>query len=327
MKPSRGKASAHGRKRWYLAIAAVAGVGLFAWTVMSVGVTTLVAQLRALAPVLPLILLLAGARFLFQTAGWRFAMVPSERPSWREAFGAVVAGEAAGYFAWGPVSREPMKALLVGHRLPKRAALAAAVVERLAYGVAAATLIVVALALAAVRYHFVGWFLAGLAATTAVALAATRYWTRFSRERRYDRATMIGLAACAAAQEMTNLVEAYVVLGWLGAAPTLASVVVLEGISRLMNGVGQFIPGKLGVTEAATTALAEGLRLGAAPGLSLALARRIRSLSWGALGIALVVFRAVNWQALLNDAISYLRNRNALHGIPARGLPHRVAVD
>jgi hypothetical protein len=48
-----------------------------------------------------------------------------------------------------------------------------------------------------------------------------------------------------------------------------------------------------GVTEAATTALAEGLRLGGAHGLSLALARRVRSLAWGAIGIAFVAMRAV----------------------------------
>ena len=55
-----------------------------------------------------------------------------------------------------------------------------------------------------------------------------------------------------------------------------------------MNGAGQFIPGKLGVTEAATTALAEGLQLGDAHGLSLALARRARSLALGRVGIAFI---------------------------------------
>jgi len=59
-----------------------------------------------------------------------------------------------------------------------------------------------------------------------------------------------------------------------------------------MNGAGQFIPGKLGITEAASAALSEGLQLGAAHGLSLALARRVRSLAWGTVGIAVVAMRA-----------------------------------
>jgi hypothetical protein len=96
----------------------------------------------------------------------------------------------------------------------------------------------------------------------------------------------------AAAQEISNLVESYLVLSWLGASPTLTAVIVLEGISRLVNSAGQFVPGKLGVAEAATTSLAMGLRLGGPPGLGLALARRLRSLVLGAMGIGIVTVRA-----------------------------------
>src|SRR5258705_7992222 len=89
------------RKQCLMAAAAVAGVALFAWTVYSVGPTVLGAQLRALAPALSFILVLAGARFLLQAAGWRLAMPADRRPALVETFAAVVAGEAAGYFAWG----------------------------------------------------------------------------------------------------------------------------------------------------------------------------------------------------------------------------------
>src|SRR5262249_28103378 len=238
------------------------------------------------------ILALAGAGFWLEAAGGRLAMQRAERPTWPELFAAVVAGEAAGYFAWGAVSREPMKALLVGHRLPERAALGAAVIERFYYSLAATALIVAGIALAAVRYHFVGWFLVGAAVTIAVARTAKRWCTRFSGSTTREGSTALALVGLALAQEATNLVEAYLVLAWLGAAPSIASVVVLEGVSRLLNSAGQFIPGKLGVTEAATTALANSLRLGSAQGLSLALARRMRSLLWGAAGIAVLTFRA-----------------------------------
>ncbi|HMF93365.1 MAG TPA: lysylphosphatidylglycerol synthase domain-containing protein [Vicinamibacterales bacterium] len=283
-----------GRKRGYLALAAAAGVGLFGWTIASVGARELASQLHALAPIVAFILALAAARFWLQAAGWRLAMPPAQRPTWRELFGAVVAGEAAGYFAWGAVSREPMKALLVGHRLPERAALGAAVVERFYYSLAATALIVAGIALAAVRYHFVGWFLVGTVVTIAVALVAKRCGRRFSTYATHDRSTALALVGLALAQEATNLVEAYLVLAWVGAAPTIASVVVLEGVSRLLNSAGQFIPGKLGVTEAATTALAQSLSLGGPQGLSLALARRARSLVWGAGGIGLLAVRAAS---------------------------------
>ena len=286
------------RKQWFIGAAAVAGVALFAWTVHSVGPAVLVAQLRALAPALSFILVLAGVRFLLQAAGWRLAMPAHRRPTLVETFAAVVAGEAAGYFAWGPLSREPTKALLVGHRVPERTALAAAVVERFFYSVAATGLIVAAVALCAMRFHFVKSFLIGMAVMATVAFAAKGYWSRLSVGEPRDRTTSATLLVLALTQEGSNLAEAYFVLAWLGAAPTIASVVVLEGISRLMNGAGQFVPGKLGITEAATTALAEILRLGGPQGLSLALARRARSLLWGAGGIGLLAYRAVKGTAV-----------------------------
>jgi hypothetical protein len=279
------------RQRLYLVLAAVAGVALLAWTIHSVGPNVLVQQLEALAPVLPLLLGLAALRFLMQAAGWRLALAPANRPPWGEMFTAVVAGEAAGYFAWGPVSREPMKAFLLGDRVPQREGLEAAIVERSLYTIVAAALILAAIGIVAVRYGRLWWFLVACAAVGAMAMSAKRYWQPLGRIfEQHDTAAAI--VACAAAQELSNVVEAYVVLAWLGAAPTVTSVLVLEGISRLMNGAGQFIPGKLGISEAASAALSEGLQLGAAHGLSLALARRVRSLAWGTVGIVVVAMRA-----------------------------------
>jgi hypothetical protein len=283
------------RQRVYLAITAVTGIALFGWTVVSVGPHELVAQLRALAPVLPLLLALAGVRFLLQAAGWRLAIAPDQRPSWTDMFAAVVAGEAAGYFAWGTVSREPMKAWLVSHRLPQRDALAAAVVERTFYTIAATLLILVSIGIVALRYGRLAWFTVAFVMLTGIAwLGARRFRRRLAGTVPESRAAVAGLITVAALQEFSNLVEAYIVFTWLGATPAIAAVIALEGLGRLMNGAGQFIPGKLGVTEAATAAIADGLQLGAAHGLSLALARRVRSLAWGALGIGVVAWRAVN---------------------------------
>jgi hypothetical protein len=268
---------------------------LFAWTVVSVGPHELIEQLRRLAPVLPMLLVLAGVRFLLQAAGWRLAIAPEQRPPWADAFAAVVAGEAAGYFAWGTVSREPMKAWLVSHRLPQRDALAAAVVERTFYTIAATLLILLSIGIVALRYGRLAWFTAAFAILTGVAWwGARRFRRRLAGTVPESRAVVAGLVAVTALQEISNLVEAYLVFAWLGATPAMAAVIALEGLGRLMNGAGQFIPGKLGVTEAATAAIADGLQLGAAHGLSLALARRVRSLAWGALGIGVVAWRAIN---------------------------------
>jgi hypothetical protein len=310
------------RQQWQLALAAALGIALFGWTIASVGPRELVVQLRTLAPVLPLLLTLAGLRFLLQAAGWRLAISPERRPGWHEAFAAVVAGEAAGYFAWGTVSREPMKAWLVAHRLPQREALAAAVVERTFYTIAATVLILASVGIVATRYHRLGVFGGALAALIAAAWwSGRRLHHRLASILPSSRAALIAQLALAAAQEASNLVEAYIVFAWLGATPALAAVIALEGIGRLLNGAGQFIPGKLGVTEAVTAALADGLQLGATHGLSLALARRVRSLAWGALGIGIVSWRALNHVqtggSLATEAIDTLAPRGQVAGLRA----------
>src|SRR6185295_16126225 len=113
-----------------------------------------------------------------QAAGWRAAMPAGRRPGWRDAFAAVVAGEAAGYLAWGPVTREPMKAMFVSHAVPQRAALTAAVFERFIY------------AIAAVRYHFVGRFVIGSGLIIGATLTMTQRWQRVGGDMKRHRASL-----------------------------------------------------------------------------------------------------------------------------------------
>ena len=288
--------------RWYVGAMAAAAAVLCAWSIRSTGIEGLVDELTAIGALLPVVLVCAGVRFICQAAGWRLAMPEADRPPLAEAFNAVVAGEGAGYFAFGPVSREPVKAALVSHRTPQRVALAAAVTERLTYTLAAAVLSVAGLTVIAVR---AGAGRGTVACALLVAMAAIGIAAR--------RASRAGaIAGLAAAQELINLLEAYVVLAWLGAAPTLATVVALEGGSRVLNAAGQFIPGKLGVSEAASTMLAAGLRLGSGHGLTLALARRARSVLWGAAGLLFLTYRTA-------QPLDFARGKPAAARGPALG--------
>lgn len=286
--------------RWYVGVMTTAAVVLCAWSVRSTGIDQLADQLTKVGSLLPLVLAFAGVRFLCQAAGWRLAIAKAERPSIVDAFNAVVAGEGAGYFAFGPVSREPVKAALISHRTSQRIALAAAVSERFTYTIAAAVLTIAGLAILALRAGAGAWVVAAAvsAAVAVVGIASKR------------SADIRPIAALAAAQELINLVEAYLVLAWLGASPTMATVIAFEGGSRALNAAGQFIPGKLGVSEAASTMLAVGLNLGSTQGLTLALARRARSVVWGAAGLALLTYRtasgAVRSAAARRPALGYL---------------------
>src|SRR5215470_16619493 len=160
--------------RWYIGVMTAAAVVLCAWSLKSTGINELADQLARVGSLLPLVLALAGVRFLCQAAGWRLAIPGAERPSMADAFTAVVAGEGAGYFAFGPVSREPVKAALVSHRTSERVALAAAVTERFTYAMAAAVLTIAGLAVLALRVGEGAWIVAGAVLIAAVVTGVLR---------------------------------------------------------------------------------------------------------------------------------------------------------
>ncbi len=122
-----------GRARRYLAPAsALGGAGLLAWLIASIGPAHFVELWTTVRPILPWLVVLAGLRYVLQAAGWRLATRATERPGWGPTLAGVVAGEAAGYVAGGMMAREPIKLLFVRDRVPPRAAIAGAAVERLA---------------------------------------------------------------------------------------------------------------------------------------------------------------------------------------------------
>jgi hypothetical protein len=279
--------------------AAAIGVALFVWTIGNVGIATLAVQINQLGIMVPLVMALAAIRFVLQAAGWRLAMGSVSRPSLLQAVRAVIAGEAAGYLTWGPISREPVKALMVSEYTPERISLSAAIVERIAYMSAAAGLVTFSLILVAIRANRADWIVPeGMAAIAIAALwmAVTRHM-RDKRGRKgirplFSRTALVALALLAIAQEIINVIETYIVLAWLGASPTLQSAIALEGLNRLANAPAQLIPGKLGVLELAGSAFAGILQLGTANGLTLVLARRVRSLAWTGVGILLLTTSA-----------------------------------
>lgn len=280
------------------------------------GPAQLLRQMRALAPLVPVLLVLTGIRYFLQAAGWRLAMVPEDRPSSAACFNAVLIGEALGYVAWGPIVREPAKALLLGPRVPPGAGLAAALVERAVFVLAATGLAVAAAALLAWQRWSLGTpVAAAVLGVTVVAAWGIRRLRRVSsldgavssadpgargrpeQVRRAHRVpalvrvllyrrpgVLLAIGGLAVAQEAVNVLEAYLIFAWLGAGPTVTVAVVFEGLSRFVNAAGQFVPGRLGVYEAASAFLADALALAGGVGVSLALARRFRSLVWAAPG-------------------------------------------
>lgn len=322
-------AGARRRRRYLASLAALAGLVLVSGVIAHIGPSRVRDQLLALGPLLPVLLALTGLRYLFQTTGWRLAMLPPKRVTWVQSIAGVVAGEAVGHLAGGTLAREPMKALFVRRQLAGKAALAAALPERLSSIFASVTLITVAAAIFGFRAgHFV-WPILGAVSLALVAgrlrrihrIGTTRGRGRVPRRSdapvasthsangslmaqttaiakdlwRNRRGTLLAIVALGLAQETINVLEAYLILGWLGAAPSLATTVAFEGANRAMNAAAVFVPGRAGVSEASSALLAGTLRLGTASGLSLALARRARSVIWVVAGLVLLLYRTARW--------------------------------
>lgn len=333
MRSQPSEPAGRGRARRYLtALAAFAGTTLLIWLILRAGPTRLVGELRALGPVFPLIVIVTGVRYLLQAAGWRLAMKVARRPGWLEAIGGVVAGEAVGHLAGGgPIAREPVKAFFVRHRVPVREGLSAALPERVASIGASTTLVVAAGGIFAIRWMHFAWL--AMPAAALVLFLASRFHRFPRRSRRMPdvtvaeaagrdaslpeiqvterktsdamlhvardlwhdrRAVLLAITGLALGQETINVFEAYVLLTWLGAAPSLATVIAFEGASRAANAAGVLIPGRVGVYEAANSALADVLHLGATYGLAVALARRARSVIWGVVGLGLLALRTAH---------------------------------
>lgn len=303
-------------------VAGIAGVTLLVGLVIHAGPARLAAQLYALRSLLPLLLILTGARYVLQAAGWRLAIPQADRPDRITFIQAVIAGEGIGYVTWGPIAREPAKALFVTPRVPARIALRAAVAERVVFMLAAIALAVIGAALLIMRRRFL-MPVAGATAVLVIGLVIVR------RIRRRRLTSMCGiclppptkleepsrggdetgsrlgaasdlwqqpgvlsrLAALAIAQEALNVLEVYLIFVWLGAGPTVTVAIAFAGLSALLGAAGQLVPGGLGVFEASGALLAGALSLGASHGISLALVRRLRSLIWAVPGMLLLVHR------------------------------------
>ena len=73
--------------------------------------------------------------------------------------------------------------------------------------------------------------------------------------------------------------------------PTVAAAVVLETVNRAITMIFKMLPLRVGVDEASASLFTGRLDLGAATGVTLALARKLRMLVWSAVGLVCLIQR------------------------------------
>jgi hypothetical protein len=83
--------------------------------------------------------------------------------------------------------------------------------------------------------------------------------------------------------------EVFLTLQWLlPAPPTVAQAVMFSALDRAVNIAFKFVPLKLGVDEASSGGMAALLGFTPATGVALALIRKVRSIAWVGVGLALI---------------------------------------
>jgi hypothetical protein len=320
------------------ALTTAAGVLLFVWWIQRIGLAEIRSGFAQIGWGLALIVLLGGMRFAARAIAWTLAVEPPHRLRFRDAFGAVVAGDALGnLLPLGPIVSEPAKIAFVRPHLPLGPAAAALAIENVLYtlsvagaiaGGMAALLFVFDIPLAlrevseAAIAAVVVLFVAALALVWMQPAVLSRVFSFVSRDPRapgrverlrgleqqiYTFAgrrtgALLPLAGAELAFHALGVLEAYITL-WLlfGAPPTLLIAFIVETANRLITVVFKFIPLQVGVNEAGTALLTEVLGLGAASGTTLGLVRKVRVLCWTAIGLALLVRHGLTAKSILAD--------------------------
>lgn len=309
--------------RWRAAVQlalAAAGVAVIVYFVATVDVARLGGELARVAPWLPVLLALEGARIAVETAGTRALYADAVRLPWRAALRAHVVGYGlAFYMPAGRAAAEAVKAVMLAPRsTPARAAAVAAANQALALlGLAIAALVCALGARALDAPQLVASLLVvaavtgGLGAGVRVATLRMRGgWVRRFAPRiatvvddaRAEIPRWLPLAPLAAflASRALQLAGIAVLLGALAAQVTLAGALAANGVGLVGASLGDLVPGQLGATDA-TFSISAGL-VGLTPEAALAIALAVHAVQLAWLAIALVMELIIRARGGARDA-------------------------
>lgn len=319
---------------------AVFGVGLFVWLVWTVGPAEIGAGFGQIGWALVFIIALGGLRFATRAVAWMLCFDPPARLRFRDAFAAVLSGDALGnVIPLGPLISEPAKAAFVRGRTDVGAAVTALAIENVFYTLSVAAMIAAAtiallfsvdlpdvwritseisLAIIAVLFAATMWILWRRPALVSRALGAfgasenAAFSRRIQRVQHLEqqiysfasrrRRALAPLIATELAFHALGVLEAHVTLMLLlPAAPPLLTSFILEGANRLITVLFKVVPLRVGVDEAGTGWLTRLLGLGIAYGTTVALVRKARVIFWVLAGTALLVRHGLSARRILED--------------------------
>ena len=291
-------------------VAFAIGLAIFVALLWRTGPGDLLDGILRVGWMFPVIVALGGLRFLVRAIAWTLCLEPPHRLSIRDAFGAVLAGDALGNATpLGPVVGEPAKAAFVRGTVPAGPALSALAAENAFYSLATAAMI--ASGMVALLYLFeltaevrlyseaaVGLLVLGIFAAIAILYMQPRLVSRwvpaFSARR-----SLIPVAALEIAFHALGVLETHLTMTMiLPQAPPLHVSFILETASRLITVVFKFVPLQVGVAEGGLAIVAELIGLGSTSGVTFSLVRKVRIVTWAIVGVVLLIRRGISPKTL-----------------------------
>ncbi len=306
-------------------VAAILGGALFVVTLYYINLEETLESLGRLGLALPVVLLPSTLWHLLRTWGWSVAFPDDARPPFSRLFRVRLAADAISFFTIRGIAGEPLKVLLLYDRLPARVTAAAVALERLAFGVTAiivaglvsyvalrqipmpgawdavftfvsigAVLVVGLLAFMARRRtgDYLGRLVVMMERVTGRRLETSRV-VKFILDvedvmldllRGSPRRLLI-LTWLPVVCYLLMAFEVWLVFWAIGQSTGATEALAVETFARLASIASAAIPANIGTLEASNAGVASAL--GLTGGGALALVRRVRSLLFAALGLAL----------------------------------------
>ena len=305
-------------------VALVLGVVLFVYTMMGLDREETIRQARELGLAFPIVLIPSVLWHMMRAAGWWICFPPELRPSYWRVFQVRLAADAVGYFTIRGVASEPLRVVLLMDRVPPVVSAAATVLERTAMGIMSVVGVGLFAAFAVssdmLPSAWQGVF-RGIAFTALIVLAFSllflvrsgRYfgpliekihartgwrWAGgrkvriisaiedlFLKLARTDARRLEALVALSVACYVVMALEVYLVFWAIGQPISLWLGIIVETFTRSASVASGAIPGNLGALEASNVAVVKAL--GLVGGGTLALFRRVRSLIFATIGLAM----------------------------------------
>jgi uncharacterized protein (TIRG00374 family) len=305
--------------------AVVIGIVLFIVTLLYIDIDETVQSASRLGLALPLILLPGTCWHLLRTWGWALAFPDDARPAYTRLFRVRLAADAISFFTVRGIAGEPLKVVLLYDRVAPQITTAAIALERLAFAIvgivmagvisyfavrqlpmprawdtvftltsigAVAMVGILGLVVRRRTGDYLGRVVVSFDRLTGRHLEASKV-VRFVLDvedvllelLRGDQRRLVILTLLPVVCYVLMAVEVWLVLWAVGEPIGVTASLTIETFARLGSIASAAIPGNLGALEASNAMPVAMLGLGG--GGALALTRRVRSLIWAALGLAL----------------------------------------